>query len=112
MHNSVMQDGPEFRCWAHRQALLQDRERSLPVPGRHILRNYVRCRNHGWASKLADRADHEPQHDGGPDGGTVQHVAAVLQGRPERGSIARVPAPEIEAFVISAMRSARPTNEP
>ena len=35
---------------------------------------------------------------------------AVLQGKPERGSIARVPAPEIEALVISAMRSATPTN--
>src|SRR4051794_22958624 len=60
MQNSVMQDGPEFRCWAHRQALLKDRECSLPVPGRHILRDNVRCRNHGWASELADRADHEP----------------------------------------------------
>ena len=35
---------------------------------------------------------------------------AVLQGKPERGSIARVPAPEIEALVIGAMRSATPTN--
>src|SRR5215203_929179 len=35
---------------------------------------------------------------------------AVLQGKPERGSIARVPAPEIEALVISAMRSATATN--
>src|SRR5215218_4870719 len=35
---------------------------------------------------------------------------AVLQGKPEPGSIARVPAPEIEALVISAMRSASPTN--
>ena len=35
---------------------------------------------------------------------------AVLQGKPERGSIARVPAPEIEALVISAMRSATRTN--
>ena len=35
---------------------------------------------------------------------------AVLQGRPERGSIARVPAPEIEALVIGALRSATPTN--
>ncbi len=68
MQNSVMQDGPEFRCWAHRQALLQDRERSLPVPRGHILRDNVRCRNHGRASKLADRADHEPQHDRGSDG--------------------------------------------
>src|SRR5215217_4996592 len=25
------------------------------------------CRNHGRASKLADRANHEPQHDGGSD---------------------------------------------
>jgi hypothetical protein len=68
MQNSVMQDGPEFRCWAHRQAFLQDRERSLSVPGGHILRDNVGCRNHGRASKLADRADHEPQHDGGSDG--------------------------------------------
>src|SRR5829696_8440195 len=68
MQNSVMQDGPELRCWAHGQALLQDRERSLPVPGPQILRNNVRCSNHGRASKLADRADHEPQHDGGSDG--------------------------------------------
>jgi hypothetical protein len=45
MQNSVVHDGAEFRCWAHRQALLQDRERSLPVPGRHILRDYARCRS-------------------------------------------------------------------
>src|SRR5215218_1799903 len=32
---------------------------------------------------------------------------AVLQGKPERGSIARVPAPEIETLVISAVRSRR-----
>src|SRR5215203_3656163 len=35
---------------------------------------------------------------------------AVLQGKPEPGSTARVPAPEIEALVIAAMRSASPTN--
>src|SRR5215207_6068941 len=35
---------------------------------------------------------------------------AVLQGKPEPGSIARVPAPEIEALVIGAMRSATRTN--
>ena len=35
---------------------------------------------------------------------------AVLQGRPEARSIARVPAPEIEALVIGAMRSATRTN--
>ena len=35
---------------------------------------------------------------------------AVLQGKPERRIDARVPAPEIEALVIGAMRSASPTN--
>src|SRR5215204_2387513 len=35
---------------------------------------------------------------------------AVLQGKPGRGSMVRVPAPEIEALVIGAMRSATPTN--
>ena len=35
---------------------------------------------------------------------------AVLQGKADRGSVSRLPAPEIEAIVVGALRAARPAS--